>query len=663
MDAPRLVVCFALVVFALFRAPALHAAGVPPAEAFGAVPAVSDVELSPNGKLIAWRDVGPALSSVVVFDLDTRARKRTFAMHADGTLRSLAWSDNETLLITYSAFMTYGPKSAGNHYEMFRTYASDINTGKTSMLLMGDGARQLVTGATLLAWRTSKPHTVIMSTLDFSEVHAKQQTGTRFTVGRKDEGWISQVFAVDTRTGKGTPLVAGTAFTEDWVVNRNGEVVARSEWNPAASLFTILVKEGLGWKEIFRQEGKGSKNVYGLTTDETALIISAVAADGRSSLWMLPLDGSGGRPLLEDETNDVSNIVYDPITRAPISANLGGAEQGIRWLDKDAEQRFRRIAGAFKGKRVAVDGRSEDGKRVIARVDAPSSPPVYYFVDFAKGTADIVGEAYPGLIDAQLGEVRAIRYEARDGAQVPAYLTIPPGSEGKNLPLIVLPHGGPETRDEYAFDWWAQFLAVRGYAVLQPQFRGSTGFGEAWRRAGYRQWGGLMQDDVTDGVKAMISQGVADASRVCIVGASYGGYAALAGAAFTPELYRCAVSVNGVADLPRMLAYEKDYAGAESDQLAYWREHIGSSTDPKVTGKSPLRAAAQIQAPVLLMHAINDTVVPQSQSKDMAREMAQLKKNVSFLGLTGEDHWLSRSATRVQMLKELEKFLGEHLRK
>src|SRR5262249_49370644 len=152
----------------------------------------------------------------------------------------------------------------------------------------------------------------------------------------------------------------------------------------------------------------------------------------------------------------------------------------------------------FKGKRIVVYGRSEDGKRVVAQVDAPSSPPAYYFVDLAKGTADTVGEAYPELSGAKLGDVHVIRYKARDGAMVPAYLTTPPGSEAKKLPLVVLPHGGPEARDNYAFDWWAQFLAVRGYAVLQPQFRGSTGFGAAWRMAGRRQWGGLMQDDVTD---------------------------------------------------------------------------------------------------------------------------------------------------------------------
>lgn len=663
MEASRLGLYAILASVTLLNATTLRAADPPPAEAFGTIPDISDVELSPDGKLLAWHSLGPKGSVAVTFDLDAGARKRAFPIDPNAKFRSLTWADNETLLITVSAFATFGQKNAADHYEVARTYSANISDGEVHMLLMRDGARQWVTGADLLAWRTSKPHTVIMSTLDFSEALARQQTGSNLKVGRKDEGWVSQVFEVDTRTGKGARIATGTAFTVDWIVDKTGKPVARSEWNPAISQFTILARDGGGWKEVLRQKDEGTRTVYGLTEDETALVISATTPEGRRTLWKLPLDGSEGRPLLENETDDISHLSFDRITRTPVTAWLGGAEPKSRWLDPEAEKRFRRVAGAFKGKMVRVYGRSEDGQRVVAEVQSPSSPPVFYFVNFAKGTADTVGEAYPGLIDAKLGEVRAISYKARDGVQVPAYLTVPPGSDGKNLPLVVLPHGGPEARDEYEFNWWAQFLAVRGYAVLQPQFRGSTGFGEAWRRAGYRQWGGLMQDDVTDGVRAMIEQGVADAGRVCIVGGSYGGYAALAGAAFTPDLYRCAVSVNGVTDLTRMLMYAKEHSGAESNQLAYWREHIGAPSDASVMAKSPLRAAADIKAPVLLMHAVNDTVVPDTQSRAMAQELQKLKKNVTYVSLAGEDHWLSQSASRIQMLKELEKFLSENLRK
>ena len=218
--------------------------------------------------------------------------------------------------------------------------------------------------------------------------------------------------------------------------------------------------------------------------------------------------------------------------------------------------------------------------------------------------------------------MRHFAYDARDKYPLFGYLTIPAGAAEKNLPLVVLPHGGPHRRDTPDFDWWSQFLASRGYAVLRPQFRGSTGLGTEHLLAGRGQWGLRMQDDVTDGVKALISQGIVDPKRVCIVGASYGGYAALAGAAFTPELYACAISVAGVSDLAEVIAYDEKMGGDESDSVYYERESIGSRDDPKVGEKSPARHARDIRAPILLLHGTNDTVVPFAQSQMMANALA-----------------------------------------
>jgi dipeptidyl aminopeptidase/acylaminoacyl peptidase len=197
--------------------------------------------------------------------------------------------------------------------------------------------------------------------------------------------------------------------------------------------------------------------------------------------------------------------------------------------------------------------------------------------------------------------------------------------------------------------------------VLRPQFRGSTGFGDAFRRAGYRQWGARMQDDVTDGVKAMIADGIADAHRICIVGGSYGGYAALAGAALTPDLYRCAISVNGVADLPAMIGWVKAQNGAESDSLAYWISNIGSPFDRQVIARSPVNGADRIRIPVLLMHGVDDTVVPIGQSESMARALAAAGRPFEFIRLPGEDHWLSRSETRLRVLTEIEAFIKKSM--
>jgi dipeptidyl aminopeptidase/acylaminoacyl peptidase len=282
-------------------------------------------------------------------------------------------------------------------------------------------------------------------------------------------------------------------------------------------------------------------------------------------------------------------------------------------------------------------------------------------VDYTAKSAGIINEQYPQLVGVQLAEVREFKYAARDHYALFGYLTVPSGSAEKNLPLVVMPHGGPASRDDDGFDYMTQFLASRGYLVFQPQFRGSSGFGTAHAQAGRRQWGLRMQDDVTDGVKALVDQGIADPRRICIVGTSYGGYAALAGAAFTPELYACAISINGVSDLPEFIGYINRQGGDESNALHYWRNHIGPPGDPQVIAKSPARNAASTRAPILLLHGSQDTTVPISQSRSMARALSAAGRKFEFIELPGDDHHLSSSAMRVRALTEMERFLAEHL--
>jgi dipeptidyl aminopeptidase/acylaminoacyl peptidase len=244
-------------------------------------------------------------------------------------------------------------------------------------------------------------------------------------------------------------------------------------------------------------------------------------------------------------------------------------------------------------------------------------------------------------------------------------LTRPLDAQGPT-PLVLLPHGGPAAQDVGGYDWLAHALASRGYAVLQPNFRGSGGFGKAWEEAGHGEWGiGVMQHDLTDGVAAVVAEGIADPERVCIAGGSYGGYAALAGAAFTPELYRCAAAIAGVADLRVMLSFERDMAGGLSSTVSYWREAMGvenaDSPTEHLNAASPAQHVDRVRAPVLLIHGRDDTVVPITQSRLMERALTQAGKSVRLVELEGEDHWLSGAKTRLETLRALDAFLAEHL--
>lgn len=618
---------------------AYPAVGAPTAaEIFGTLPQVTDVVISPDGSTLAWQDNTAAAPRIVVFDVSARRARRTLQVEGAVKLRWLDWSDDATLL--YEVSVT-GPDvvQVASRYEVYRIFSLQVASGAKHLLLMQGGSRPLVTAADVLVTHAVRPHTIIMASLD--------------DVG----GWALSLYEVDTLTGRGTVIEQGTSITGQWVVDRQGHAVARADWTPYDEVYRVMARDGRGWREIFRQPKHTEISLEGLSTDGTAVIAISSGAHGLAKLLALPLDGSPSRVLVEDPQYDVEEVVLDGFDQSPAAARMGGARQEVRWFDAQRQQRHDSVARAFPGRRVTIVSESRDGRRLIADVETPSTPSTYYLVDLQTHRADIVGEEYPALAGTRLGEVQTITYAARDGTTINAYLTLPPGAEPRSLPLVVLPHGGPESRDDFQFDWWAQFLAARGYAVLQPEFRGSTGFGNAFRLAGRHQWGHLMQDDVSDGVRALSARGTVDPARVCIVGASYGGYAALAGAAFTPELYACAVSVNGVSNLPEMIGF----AGEHSDSADYWTRQVGSALDPAVVASSPVKAAARVRAPVLLIYSADDTVVPPTQTEEMARALRENGKSVTVVRLGGDDHWLSRTDTRVTMLKELEAFLAAHL--
>jgi dipeptidyl aminopeptidase/acylaminoacyl peptidase len=644
----------------------LYLAAVPswsapaPVEAYGSLEAVDHVTINPAGQLLAWVVNDGKTTQVTVLDLATKRTLRSFAVEAGFKVREIEWADDDTLLFAVSATLTSTRRGWPSRLELLRWLAGDVATGKLQLLLT-DGNKRVLGGSQLVRRHVDKPSTLIMSSLDFAAQNQGTEIGTRLGGKRRDSGYQLNVFEISTEDGKSRLLESGTPFTAEWLADARGNGVARSEWNAEFHKFSVLAKSGSGWKRILEIDDGGDAWLGGLVENDTAVAVMMTNGEKRTSLWSVPLDGSPAKKLIEDADLDAESIRVDPLDDHIQAVRMGGADRPYRWLDAAAEKRYAALARTFAGKRVSIESRSADNKRVIVEVEDASSPPVYYLIDFAAKKADIVGEQYPGLVDQPEGTVRQFDYEARDKYRLFGYLTVPAGAAEKNLPLVVLPHGGPESRDTPDFDWWSQFLASRGYAVLRPQFRGSTGLGAEHRLAGRGQWGLRMQDDVTDGVKALIAQGIVDPKRVCIVGASYGGYAALAGAAFTPELYACAVSVAGVSDLPEMLAHEEKMAGEEGDSVYYWRESIGTRDDPRVGQKSPARYARSIRAPILLIHGSNDSVVPFEQSQMMANALQAAGMPHQLVTLESEDHWLSSAVTRTRLLSEIEKFLAANL--
>lgn len=286
---------------------------------------------------------------------------------------------------------------------------------------------------------------------------------------------------------------------------------------------------------------------------------------------------------------------------------------------------------------------------------------------YENGGFKFVETARTFVHPSQVHPVVTTSFQARDDLTIPTLLTYPKTSvqSAKKLPTVVYPHGGPASYDRVRFDWMAQYLASSGYLVIQPQFRGSEGFGYRHKAACHGEWGKKIQDDITDAVKHYIAQGEVDPDRVCILDASYGGYAALAGGAFTPDLYQCVVSINGVTGIPEMLEHEEDTHDSDHWVLTYWRKVIAKNnlSDDFLQSISPLHHAKSFKAPVLLIHSEIDKVVPLEQSEEMAEELEDQGKEFEFIEIEDEGHSLRQPKSKLTALKAIDKFLQKHLNK
>jgi len=266
---------------------------------------------------------------------------------------------------------------------------------------------------------------------------------------------------------------------------------------------------------------------------------------------------------------------------------------------------------------------------------------------------------YEKLIGKRLAPMEPVRYIARDGLEIRAYLTLPPGKGTANLPLVVMPHGGPFVRDIWGYDAWVQYLASKGYAVLQPNYRGSTGFGKAFVEKGNGQFGRGMQDDVDDGVKWLAAKGTVDPKRVCIMGASYGGYAAMLAAVRNPELYRCAISFAGLSDVSAQLKYDRK-SFAASRYFRNWRDRVKGDKDFELDTISPLKMADRMTVPILIAHGTADRTVPVSQSQRLHDALLKIKRPHEFVLYKDEGHGFADPANATDFLDRVGKFLAEH---
>ncbi len=587
---------------------------------------------------------------VVIYDISGQSGTKPIALpYENGFIEGLSWAKNDRLLIILK--ISQKMEDSGTVRTFYRTASVD-STGHNAVVLFKDSTwvYENLNGAAIADIDLDDPNHVFIPL---------------FAPSVSDE-YYDTMYSVDVTTGKAQRFAYGNADTNDWIMDGHGHVVARIDRkkHPLEDYLKIFVNGE--WKEagVFDVTGGRGTGIVGLSADGTAIDrIVKVDATGTKGMTQIAITDLEETPVFADPHYDISDALTDPWTGRVIGVSFVADQMQVRFFDPKMEALQKGLEVAFPGMEVFPVSWTTAQDKVIVVVSGPRQPPGYYLLDRTTHVATKISQTYRELSNAEIAEIISYTYKARDGLDIPAYLTLPPGKPAKNLPTVIMPHGGPMSRDQLGFDWMAQFLASRGYAVLQPNFRGSSGYGVKFEEAGYGEWGLKMQDDISDGVKKLVADGIADPKRICIVGASYGGYASLAGAAFTPDLYACAVSWAGVTDLDKFLKTRAEDYGNDSAMISSWTRYIGSrfNDSDKLKAVSPALHADRIICPILLMHGTDDTTVRIDQSEEMNDALLHAGKSVKFVRVDHETHYMETADTRVRVLKELEMFLAANI--
>jgi dipeptidyl aminopeptidase/acylaminoacyl peptidase len=614
-------------------------------DAYGRLPAISDVEISSDGANLAYIAHDGGTSRVIIQPLN--GGQIQSVDFGKVKMRGVSWvGPNNVLALVSRTGSVENQTWVG---EMFQATSINIKTGASVQIPKKSYETvQNVLSSTPVAGAVGGKPTM------FVQLYAGEETKS-WQAGRFD------LYRVDPDTGIAAMVQMGDIDTTEYLFRTDGTVVARTRYHRDNQRWSMELRKDGKWVDTYVVNAPiDGPSMLGLSLDEKSVVMSILdektheyrlaniaIADGKQGEFYGP---TGAFQTVGDDANHIIGTVTDAGYRqyAFDEPRLAAA-----WAT---------ITGIFPGRQVTLSSHTDDYSKIVAYVEGTGEPGGYYMLDLAAKKLSKVGAAYPGLTATDVAEVRAITYKAADGLPIRGYLTLPQGKPAKDLPLIVFPHGGPESRDEPQFDWWAQAMASRGYAVLQPNFRGSTGYGESFIRAADGEWGGKMQTDLSDGVRFLASKGLVDPKRVCIVGASYGGYAALAGITLDKGVYRCAASVAGIGDVAEMIKFEALRYNEEHPVVRYHKRFFGvtSLSDPKLDARSPTRHADQADGPVLLIHGKDDTRVQYSQSTNMRAALERAHKPVEFVTLREEDHFLSREATRQQMLSVLVTFLEKN---
>ena len=498
------------------------------------------------------------------------------------------------------------------------------------------------------------------------------------------------LWRVDPANGHGEMIDDGggdvdreSRYVDDWLFDKTGHLKARAVYEFDKEQFRIEMKVGSQWRPVLTRTLMPDDKTFapylvGLASDGQAIIILDSDTHGNDPkgaarhfhYYTLSSDGAFSAPLDKGDASQ-NKPVFDPMTGRLAGFSQSAEETTYTLTDPELAHLYDLAKNAAATGSVKVSSVADDPHKMVVHVDGRENTGMYYFVDFATGASATLGEDYPNVPSEWIASQEEFSYRAADGTEIPALLTLPPKPEAHNLPLIVLPHDGPEGHDEAGFNWLAQALASRGYLVLQPNYRGSDGHGMDFMIAGYGQWNGKMLTDMSDGVQDLVHQGLADPSRVCYVGIGYGGYAALRAASQADT--RCAVAINGISDVSSYVSWKNAHAALpDTDDFAALipDPHTPRGFGPDANSRQTLAgyvgrasndtvAAASVRAPVMLIHSADDGVVPISQSHRLRDDLKAAGRPATYVELPDGGHDVDSQTARLQLLQAVTDFLAK----
>lgn len=614
---------------------------------FVADPGLSHVVLSPNGQYLA-QVIGEKNPGLTVTDLKTRVTKRILALDRDGkpipglNVEWVLWKNDDRLIIAVTVFeISHMGGRLDGDITGFKFGSFMVAIDRT-----GANQTQILKGE---PWDRDRGYRIeLINSLPNDPGHILIQS--------PGASGGARVWKVDVKTGLGEVVASGDGTIVGWGTDGDGNVVIRNRAAPDGVIIEARSQGEEKWTRVARIPEKELEQTrdfefFGPTEKPGEFYVTVrpkTPADGeyRSLRTFDVRTRQVSAPIWPELKQDVKGLIYDASGRRLVGACYVDDLYKCEFKAPDLSGLYRGISKFFDNDRnILPISTSDDARKWLFFVTGPEDRGSYYLFDRDAKDIRNIGDKFPRTPPDKLGRMTRLTYAARDGVAISGYITRPPQGQGfpaitGKLPLIVMPHGGPEIKDSYDYDTLGQYLATRGYMVFQPNFRGSGGLGKAWKEAGDKQWGRRMADDVTDGVKDLIAKGLVDPNRICIVGISYGGYAALQAGAQHPELYKCVVSWAGVSDLTAQLRWERARVGEDGITYQYWRDFIG---DPKVEpaqiiADSPVTYAEAYRPPVLLVHGDWDDTVPIEQSKIMDRALTRAGKKVRLITYKFEDH-------------------------